>query len=298
MSMSKAVCIFGEVLFDCFPDGREVLGGAPFNVAWHLHAFGQSPLFVSRVGDDGAGRRIRDAMSAWGMTQDGLQIDPLHPTGRVSVSLDGGEPSYDIVADSAYDFIAADALPDTDAGLIYHGSLALRNPASMAALKALKSGTDAQVFVDVNLRAPWWQRDAVLGLLDDAHWVKLNRDELALLGDGDGGELAAAERFRARHRLEGLVLTLGAQGAMAVTADRDPVRVAPKPVTEVIDAVGAGDAFAAVFILGLRLDWPLSTTIERAQEFASALVQQRGATISDPLLYASFRHQWDSPSGR
>ncbi len=40
--------IFGEVLFDCFPDGASILGGAPFNVAWHLHAFGQSPLFISR----------------------------------------------------------------------------------------------------------------------------------------------------------------------------------------------------------------------------------------------------------
>ena len=50
--MKHTIGIFGEVLFDCFPDGREVLGGAPFNVAWHLHAFGQSPVFVSRVGDD------------------------------------------------------------------------------------------------------------------------------------------------------------------------------------------------------------------------------------------------------
>ncbi len=35
--------IFGEVLFDCFSDGNSVLGGAPFNVAWHLQAFGLSP---------------------------------------------------------------------------------------------------------------------------------------------------------------------------------------------------------------------------------------------------------------
>ena len=44
--------VFGEVLFDCFADGTRVLGGAPFNVAWHLQAFGEAPLFVSRVGDD------------------------------------------------------------------------------------------------------------------------------------------------------------------------------------------------------------------------------------------------------
>ena len=35
--------IFGEVLFDQFEDGSSVLGGAPFNVAWHLQAFGMQP---------------------------------------------------------------------------------------------------------------------------------------------------------------------------------------------------------------------------------------------------------------
>ena len=48
--------IFGEVLFDRFPDGSIVLGGAPFNIAWHLQAFKQSPLFISRVGDDPLGQ--------------------------------------------------------------------------------------------------------------------------------------------------------------------------------------------------------------------------------------------------
>ena len=44
--------VFGEVLFDCFPDGNEVLGGAPFNVAWHLHGFGLAPLMITGVGAD------------------------------------------------------------------------------------------------------------------------------------------------------------------------------------------------------------------------------------------------------
>ena len=46
--MSSAVpVVFGEVLFDIFPDGAKHLGGAPFNVAWHLQAFGDQPLFLS-----------------------------------------------------------------------------------------------------------------------------------------------------------------------------------------------------------------------------------------------------------
>lgn len=296
--MQHPICIFGEVLFDCFPDGRNVLGGAPFNVAWHLQAFGQAPVFVSSVGDDDAGRDIRESMSAWGMAQDGLQVDPLHPTGRVTVTLDGGEPSYEIVADSAYDFVASDALPDVDAGLIYHGSLALRNSDSRAALAQLKSRAEATIFVDVNLRTPWWRRDSVLELLDDADWAKLNRDELALLGHKGADEVAAAERFRAAHGLRGLVLTRGAAGAVALEEGREPIKVRPGPVAEVVDAVGAGDAFASILILGIRLGWPLAATLERAQDFASELVQRRGATVSDPGFYRAFAEQWGLTSGR
>jgi fructokinase len=290
--VSKPVCVFGEVLFDCFPDGREVLGGAPFNVAWHLHAFGQSPVFVSRVGDDEAGRRIREAMASWGMRLEGLQVDPEHSTGRVTVTLEGGEPSYEIVADSAYDFIAADQLPEMDAGLIYHGSLALRNGVSRAALEKWKLQSGATLFVDVNLRSPWWERESVLALLRDADWAKLNRDELELLGDGGADEIASAEPFRAAHDLRGLVLTRGAEGAVALEDGAEPVEVRPKPVTQIVDAVGAGDAFASILILGLRVGWPLATTLEHAQAFASELVQQRGATLSDPQLYRSFAERW------
>ena len=64
--MSAArLCIFGEVLFDHFADGKRVLGGAPFNVAWHLQAFGEAPHFISRVGDDAEGDEIQAAMRDW-----------------------------------------------------------------------------------------------------------------------------------------------------------------------------------------------------------------------------------------
>ncbi len=294
--MSEAsICIFGEVLFDCFPDGREVLGGAPFNVAWHLNAFGELPRFISAVGDDPEGRRIRDGMSGWSMDTSALQTDPAHATGQVTVSLAAGEPSYEIVADRAYDHIRLDDEAGA-CGLLYHGTLALRSAASAATLSALKSHGPRTLFVDVNLRDPWWSREQTLALLDDADWVKLNRDELALLdesGDQTRGDLAdRAEGFRERHGLTGLVVTLGSEGALALAGGSPPARVAPTPALEVVDAVGAGDAFASVLILGIVRDWPLATTLERAQAFASRIVGQRGATAADPGLYAPFIDQW------
>ena len=85
--MSEGICIFGEVLFDHFPDGRRVLGGAPFNVAWHLQAFGLRPLVITRVGADDDGAQVLQAMEAWGMDTTGVQVDEVNPTGSVRVEL-------------------------------------------------------------------------------------------------------------------------------------------------------------------------------------------------------------------
>ena len=55
MKTNTPVLVFGEALFDCFPGGEQVLGGAPFNVAWHLQALGDQPIFISRIGNDRLG---------------------------------------------------------------------------------------------------------------------------------------------------------------------------------------------------------------------------------------------------
>ena len=69
--------IIGEVLFDRFPNNVLVLGGAPFNVAWHLHGFGASPLFVSRIGDDEAGKKYLNIHRSGDNTREVELIDNL-----------------------------------------------------------------------------------------------------------------------------------------------------------------------------------------------------------------------------
>jgi len=291
--VGHGLCIFGEVLFDIFPDGTHVLGGAPFNVAWHLQAFGRDPYLISSVGDDAEGTHIRDAMAGWGMAQGGLETDKEHPTGRVTVSLEAGEPTYDIVDHCAYDYINLDGKRARPAcRLLYHGSLALRNSVSAESLERLKASKPQTVFVDVNLRAPWWSRERVLDLVRGADWVKLNRDELALLSGSTGPLAEQARDFASEYGLGGLILTLGAQGALGFNGDGELAEAAPPPSLEVVDAVGAGDAFASVLILGIDSGWPLGVTLERAQQFASRVVRQRGATVADPELYRPFVEDW------
>jgi fructokinase len=286
-----AIAIFGEVLFDCFPTGEQVLGGAPFNVAWHLQAFGRSPLFVSRIGRDGEGDTILQSMQRWGMECAYLQRDQEHPTGRVMITLEAGEPSYDILADAAYDFIDAGGVKELHASTLYHGSLGLRNTLALEALDRLKANHPQRTFMDVNLRDPWWRRESVLNWVGQADWVKLNEGELRQL-DGEGGDLStAAVDFRERHQLDGLVVTLGERGVLAVAADGRTHHAEPELNLNLVDTVGAGDALTAVLIR-LELGWPLQQTLERAQRFASAIVGRRGAVVDDPAFYQRYIDAW------
>ena len=294
MTPSNQPCplIFGEVLFDQFEDGSSVLGGAPFNVAWHLQAFGMQPLFVSRVGDDSYGRLIRNAMQNWGMSTAGLQKDSTYPTGLVSIAIKNDEPSFDILADRAYDHISANALPPVNPSLIYHGSLAIRHPDSATALAEIKQRFDVPRFIDVNLRPPWWEQASLEDLLQEANWAKLNNNEIDILIAGDASPIEKARMLIERFHIETVILTLGAEGAIALTQNGEHSSVAPPQTLNIIDTVGAGDAFASVCILGYLKQWPISTMLQRAQAFASAIVQIRGATTSKADFYQPLIQNW------
>lgn len=290
MRSSRQLTIFGEVLFDTFPTGEQVLGGAPFNVAWHLQALGDSPRFVSRVGDDELGKKILTAMLDWGMDTAGVQIDPQHPTGRVEVRIENDEPSYQILADCAYDFIAAEALASLPTGgIVYHGTLGLRNPVSCNAFARLTEN-QADLFLDVNLRPPWWQEDDVFHWLKQARWVKLNQHELALLGFDRGDLRQEMARLQSRFELDQLILTRGEAGALVRTAQGAYHQVAPQKVHPLVDTVGAGDAFTAVYIHGLRAGWSVTGTLEAAQRFAGKIIALRGATTTNVDFYQDFTH--------
>lgn len=285
--------IFGEVLFDHFPNGSVVLGGAPFNVAWHLHAFGLQPLMVSRIGPDKLGDSVEKAMRKWGMDCSGLQKDPVHPTGTVDVQFNDGEPSYEIVDHVAYDFIDASKLPLLEGDwLLYHGSLALRHETSASALATLIEHYSCARFVDINLRSPWWQLDRVIQMIKGANWLKLNGDELAEIYPETKSKEEGVKKLSEMVSKQ-IVLTGGEQGATAISmADGSERSVVPEKATSVIDTVGAGDAFCSVFVAGQLLEWPLDVTMQRAQAFASAIVGIRGATSQDRDFYTQFTRQW------
>jgi fructokinase len=292
--------IFGEVLYDAFPDGSEVLGGAPFNVAWHLQGFGLRPLLISRIGRDARGAEIIDTMRGWGMDVAGMQQDDRHSTGSVSVTLNGGQPYFEIVPDQAWDHIeslpALSAASDCAVALIYHGTLALRSTPSQGALRELRKRIAAPACIDVNLRPPWWDRNILADLLHRAGWAKLNDAELETLvgetlADQEDLECAGAV-LRRHHEIETLVITRGASGALIMTGD-GVFHGAPEPVERLVDTVGAGDAFSAIALLGMLQGWPAAVTLTRALRFASDVCGMRGATAPDRSLYERHTEHWD-----
>lgn len=295
--------IFGEVLFDVFSGDRRVLGGAPFNVAWHLEGFSLSPLLISRIGDDACGKKVMQAMHDWGMDTSFIQTDATHATGEVHIEVTDGEPTFDIVDGRAYDYIETvpDIPSETDGlALLYHGTLAARHHPTREALRDLRQRADTRIFLDINLRDPWWEREAVEAMLADAHWVKLNHHELLRLceapPDIDEGDIETlsplAMDFLKQHNVGELWLTCGGSGAAVFTQKGERAWAQAQPVPKVTDTVGAGDGFTAIVILGLYNGWNAEETLERAQTFAAAICGMSGATIPAPEIYQQFSRQW------
>lgn len=294
----KQPIIFGEALFDIFED-KSVAGGAPFNVAWHLQGLGARPCFLTRLGEDAEGDHLCDLAARWGFPPTGLQRDEVKETGRVLVKLDKGSASYDIKADQAYDYVdftqAWHTVEKTQPGLLYHGSLGLRQDVSRNTLRQLREQVAVPVFFDVNLREPWVDRAVLEDGMQHANWVKCNDEELATLGQCmqmQGDEDTLAQALVAHYKLDGLLLTRGADGVACYLEDASKHACRPPEGIQIVDTVGAGDSFSAVFIFGLLEGWDVDISLRRASLLASKVCQMRGATSEDAGLYQSLKETW------
>jgi fructokinase len=300
MFTKSSPLIFGEVLFDVFENEKYILGGAPFNVAWHLHGFGLSPFFISSVGNDELGDKILRKMNNWGMYLQNVQRDKKHPTGKVSVQFVNNEPMYNILENQAYDYIEFEPLKThlliKPYPILYHGTLALRNETSRNTLSKIKQNTTCKIFMDVNLWDPWWNQDALINSLYDATWVKCNEDEFRVIVEVSqiDSKVFNEQAFQIceKYSLEFLIVTQGDKGAYLANNNKRLFHVSPKPLLNIKDTVGAGDGFSAIAILAILNNWGYQTLLERAAQFASGLCQIQGATLDDKNYYTKLFSDW------
>jgi fructokinase len=261
----------GEVLWDELPQGR-VLGGAPANFAFCAQDLGARAVVVSRVGADGLGDEILEALDRRGIDTTLVSRDPALPTGTVAVEVDAnGKPSYRIRENVAWDAIESSAatrerLGRTDA--LCFGSLAQRDRRARASIRELVACVPAESLriFDVNLRQRYYTAEALIASLELASALKLSDDELPVLEAtlGVHGEPAASlEQIARRFDLRLVALTRGAAGSILWADGRTSEH--PGVPVDVRDTVGAGDAFAAAMAMG----WLAGHSLERIQEEAS-----------------------------
>ena len=287
------VIAVGEVLWDVFSEGAR-LGGAPANFAVHAASLGADAFLVSRVGRDKEGETALRMLAGRGLNVDFVQVDEARPTGTVPVTVVDGEPSYEIVEGAAWDAIAWEPRLEglaQRAQAVCFGSLAQREATSRRTLQRFVEAVPEGCMrvVDINFRQHYHSRSVVDWSLRFADLLKLNDEEVRILrgylgGSEDDGDFLreVCERFR----IGRAVLTLGAEGCRVI-GPREDVRVAAAH-QDVVNTVGAGDAFTAAFVLNLLAGQDVRACAERANQAGGYVTTQDGAIPEFPETFRVF----------
>lgn len=287
MTATPTIVGLGEVLWDVFPDGPR-FGGAPANFACTAAGVGGDTVhaaMVSAVGNDEPGRQALQALMDHAVDVQSVdQID--FQTGQVLMTLDRhGQATYEFASNTAWDHLEWNphlkTLADrTDA--VCFGTLGQRAAISATTIQqsVLSTPPESLRVFDVNLRPPFWTPDAVLRSMELANVLKLNDEELPVVAGllqiyGDPEEIL--RQLMKRYSLKLTALTREANGSLMLSENGD----LPGKPTNVVDTVGAGDAFTATMIVGLLANRTLKDLHSWAAEVAAYVCSQAGAT---PLL--------------
>jgi fructokinase len=293
MNVPPVIVGIGEVLWDVYPDAAH-FGGAPANFACHAASLGARAWMVSAVGADDFGDRALDSLSQRGVECGCVSRDRSHATGRVMVSVDaGGQPSYEIAADTAWDHVTwseelATLARRCDA--VCFGTLGQRSAASRDTIRRFVENTPRgalRVF-DANLRQRFYDAGTIESSLEIASVLKLNGEELPLVAELCGIDARTPREMLSelvsRYELRLAALTCGSDGALLLAGGEES-RCPAVPAT-VVDTVGAGDAFTATLVFDFLRGLPLAEINRHANAVASFICSQPGATapLPDALL--------------
>ncbi|MCA9063294.1 MAG: carbohydrate kinase, partial [Planctomycetaceae bacterium] len=285
----------GEVLWDMFPN-RARFGGALANYVCSVAGLGGNTVsvaMVTAVGVDPFGDHAVATLEKQGVDIRFIQRSQ-QPTGQVKVQIDGtGAATYDFAPDVAWDSLMwtedLEALARR-ADVVCFGTLAQRSELSRRTILHFLSCVrqTATKVLDVNLRPPHYSLETVLHSLQMADVLKLNEEELpviATLCRCSGNHLDVLRQLVDRFDLKLVALTRGERGSLLVRGSQ--ISEFPGIPTEVMDTVGAGDAFTAAMTLGMLRNQALSEMNERASQVASYVCSQVGAAPDIPARLAA-----------
>lgn len=275
----------GEVLWDILPSGK-VLGGAPTNFAYITSVLGNRGIVASRVGEDHLGQEACEVMQNLGLTTNYIQRDEDHETGSAEILLDSaGLPTFAIKESVAWDFLDWTSAWENLSGqadAVCYGSLAQRSLISAETIDRFLNNTrkgTLKVF-DVNLRQSFYNKDILHKLFLKADIAKLTDQEIRrvaslFLSDHVDDEEELAKWLRREFGLKLVCITRGERGSLLVS--KDDVAEHMGMVVDVVDTVGAGDAFTACLAHQFIRGRTLTEINEFANRFASWIATQMGA---------------------
>jgi len=276
---NKVVC-YGEILWDILPAG-ELPGGAPMNVAFHLHKLNRNPAMITSVGRDHYGSALTKLLTQWGIGTDYVSTNKTYPTGIVYAQPHGPhEMKYDIVYPSAWDFIIWDDRYTSlmhEADYLVFGSLACRNYTSGNTLFKLLESAKQKV-LDINIRPPHFSPRVVEQLLHKADILKLNGAELELIAGWYSNLPSVTDKIQLlqdRFQLDTVVVTMGEDGALL---NREGIIYQhPGYRVQVADTVGSGDAFLAALLSKLIDRSPPAEMLDYACAMGALIASKPGA---------------------
>lgn len=243
----------GEFLWDMLPSGKKA-GGAPANFAYHASQNGAEGWAVSAIGKEALGRELMEVARAHGINLAIAEVD--HPTGTVNVTLRDGQPDYEICEGVAWDFIPATSQMlalARESSAISFGTLAQRSEVSRKTTRTLLEAApeSALKIYDINLRQHFYSAELIDESLRLANILKINDDELEvvkpLLGLSGMGVDETCHSILSRYGLKMLVLT-GGDKFSSIYYGNDDKSYIVTPKVDVVDTVGAGDAFSGALI--------------------------------------------------
>lgn len=282
----KRALVFGEISLCRFGE-TEFAGGAAFLFASHLARYGYETAFISAVGNDALGRRLKKEAEKRGIVARYIQTDMEHPSAVVETTLTSeGVPEYALKKHVAWDFIGytsvIDALLKTPFDLVYFDMIAQRSNVSYDTLTKILGAVDAQhVLFDMNVTADEYTDEKIAFSLNHATILKVNKDEIELLRStlyeaaAHESDVAIMTRLSDEYRVPTICITLGRDGAIMVHEGNGARKKIP--ANDYVDAIGLEEAFAAGIALGVLADMPVKKAFERAVRFAAYSAQTKGA---------------------
>lgn len=285
---NHSIICFGEVLWDILPTGPRP-GGAPMNVCYHLHKQGEQTALITKIGNDEKGRELRNVFATRGLCIDFFQVDHQYGTGRVFASPNhSNEVEYDIVFPSAWDFISLEEQSRklvSQSKYFVYGSLAARHKVSRDTLYALLDLAHHRV-LDINLRAPHFEKETIAYLLATAQTAKLNLAELELITGWYGSAKTIKEAMQwlqDEFFIDTIIVTRGADGAIVYSGGQFYEHTGYEVIVE--DTIGSGDAFLAAFLSSLTTENNIPEALFHASRLGAFIATQSGAcpdyTIQD-----------------